>query len=174
METSAEYCAKHPELIPTDIIDERMMMEFHYYPYTYTLMEDDADWGNMHFFWGEPYKNIYIDGVNRSCEWHTEKNVDSEFSSIKSTYVSKKIPVIMGEFMAMNRDKQLSGDDLKKFEESRRYYYNYVVKSAINNGIVPVLWDTPNTLFDRSTKECLYPLALEGLLNGMKEGSYPW
>ncbi len=174
METSAEHCAKHPELIPTDIIDERMMMEFHYYPYTYTLMEEDADWGKMHFFWGEPYKNTYVNGVNRTCDWHTEKNVDSEFSAIKNTYVSKKIPVIMGEFMAMNRDKVLSGSDLQKFEESRRYYYNYLVKSAINNGIVPVLWDTPNTLFDRSEKKCLYPLALEGLLNGMNEGKYPW
>ncbi len=172
--TSSEECVTANKILPTDVIENRLMMEFHYYPYTYALMEEDADWGRMDFFWGEPYKGTSINGVERWCDWNTEQTVEKEFSSIKNTYVKLGVPVIMGEFQAMNRDKNLSGNDLAKFEENRNYYYNFLVKTAKNNGIVPVLWDTPDNLFDRSAGTCLHPKALDGLLKGASEGKYPW
>ena len=32
------------DVMPTDEVADRLMFEFHYYPSTYCLMEDDADW----------------------------------------------------------------------------------------------------------------------------------
>lgn len=160
------------DVMPTDKIDGRLMFKFHYYPYTYCLMEQDADWGNMHYFWGKNYQNIYINGVNRSCSWHTEATVDSEFSNLKSKFVDKGIPVIMGEFAAMNRDL---GSNQQKFEECRAYFYEYLVKVGKNNGIVPFLWDTPGTgIIDRENCKVQNQTALDGLLKGANEGHYPF
>lgn len=160
------------DVMPTDKIDGRLMFEFHYYPYTYCLMEQDADWGNMHYFWGKNYQNIYINGVNRSCSWHTEATVDSEFSNLKSKFVDKGIPVIMGEFAAMNRDL---GSNQQKFEECRAYFYEYLVKVGKNSGIVPFLWDTPGTgIIDRDNCKVQNQTALDGLLKGANEGHYPF
>lgn len=172
--TSAEKSVKY-DYMPTDVIADRLLMEFHYYPYTYALMEQDADWGPCHYFWGKNYQNIYINGVNRSCTWNNEESVESEFSAIKRKFVDNGIPVIMGEFAVMNRT--LSGDMQAKFEESRAYYYQFLTKTAKNNGIVPVLWDCPAgsmSVIDRNNATVGNKAAMDGLLKGAQEGKYPF
>lgn len=172
--TSSEKAVKY-NYMPTDVISNRLMMEFHYYPYTYALMEEDADWGNCHYFWGKNYQNIIIDGVNRSCTWHTEETVEKEFSAIKSMFVDKGIPVVMGEFAIMNRT--LSGNMQTKFEQCRADYYYFLTKTAKNYGIVPVLWDTPNkdkSVIDRDNASVGNKTALDGLIKGADEGKYPF
>ena len=161
------------DFMPTDVIADRLMAEFHYYPYTYALMEKDAEWGPCHYFWGKDYQNIIINGVNRSCTWHTEETIEKEISAIKSTLVDKGIPVIMGEFAVM--DRTLSGD--MQTEECRANYYRFLTKTAKNYGIVPVLWDTPDgnmSVIDRDNATVGNRTAMEGLLRGAMEGSYPY
>jgi len=161
------------DVLPTDTQSGRMMFEVHYYPYTYCLMEKDETWGNMSYFWGNKYQNIYIDGVNRSCAWHTESTVDEDFGNMKRQFVDKGIPVLLGEFAAMNRT--LEGDLQSKFEESRAYFYEYVVKTAKNNGIVPVLWDTHGSgVIDRDNCSVANQTAIDGLLLGADNGKYPF
>lgn len=172
--TAADKAVQY-DYMPTDIVPNRLLMEFHYYPYTYALMEEDADWGPAHWFWGKDYQNIIVDGVNRSCSWHTEETVISEFSAIKAKFVDKGIPVVMGEFAIMNRE--LSAEWQDKFEECRAAYYYFLTKTAKNYGIVPVLWDTPNgskSVIDRDKCTVGNQKAMEGLLKGANEGVYPF
>lgn len=176
IDKSLEY-----DVVPTDIIANRLMYEVHFYPYTYALMEEDANWGNMHFFWGKQYDNIYIDGVNRSVGvngWCNEEYVDSEFSKMKDGIVNKLgMPVILGEYAIMDRD--LSGTEYQQtFEDSRAYYYEYVNRAAKNNGIVPFLWETPGGIFNRSTENhdntIKNQTPLNGIMKGSQEGIYPF
>lgn len=172
--TSAEKAVQY-DYMPTDVVENRLMMEFHYYPYTYALMEEDADWGPCHWFWGKNYQNIVVDGVNRSCTWHTEETVEKEFSDIKRMFVDKGIPVVMGEFAVMNRE--LSGEMKAKFEACRADYYQFLTQTAKDNGIVPVLWDTPAgnmSVIDRDNNCVGNQTAMDGLLRGAEEGSYPY
>ena len=126
-------------------------------------------------FLEQDYQNIIVDGVNRSCSWHTEETVISEFSAIKAKFVDKGIPVVMGEFAIMNRE--LSAEWQEKFEECRAAYYYFLTKTAKNYGIVPVLWDTPNgskSVIDRDKCTVGNQKAMEGLLKGANEGVYPF
>lgn len=169
------------DVMPTDVVEDRMMMEVHFYPYTYSLMEEDADWGNAHYFWGKQYDNIYINGVNRSVGangWCNEAYVDGEFAKMKNKYVNKGIPVILGEYAVMNRDVTAAGKQ-QTFEESRAYYYEYVNRTAKNNGIVPFLWETPGNIFNRDKNSnqdnsVINPTALDGIMKGARSGKYPY
>lgn len=162
------------DVMPTDVIADRMLFEVHYYPYTYALMEEDADWGNVHYFWGKDYQ-ITINGVNRTCDWNNEEKLTADFASMKTAFVDKGIPVILGEYAVMNRDlTSLGGDYQQKFLESKAYYYEFLNKTAKNNGIVPILWETPDNIFDRETQTILDPIPLEGIMKGSNAGNYPF
>lgn len=170
------------DVVPTDVVPNRMMMEVHFYPYTYALMEEDADWGNCHYFWGSKYDNIVINGVNRSVGangWCNEAYVNGEFAKMKSKYVDKLgMPVILGEYAVMNRDLKASGYQ-QTFEESRAYYYEYVNREAKKSGLVPFLWETPGNIFNRGVDgnaDCSVSnsVPLEGIMKGAKEGKYPF
>ena len=175
------------DVIPTDVVEDRMMFEVHFYPYTYALMEEDADWGTCHYFWGEKYANISVNGVVRSVTgssnpWCDESYVDKQFASLKTNIVDKLgMPVIMGEYAIMDRD--LSAYNLQDtYEESRAYYYEYVNREMKNNGIVPFLWDCTGNLFNRyndssngaNDNSIAHPKALEGIMTGAASGQYPF
>lgn len=168
------------DVMPTDEVADRMMMEVHFYPYTYALMEEDADWSPAHYFWGKQYDNIYIDGVNHSVGangWCNEAYVDGEFAKMKEKYVDQGIPVVLGEYAVMNRDLTAAGKQ-EIFEESRAYYYEYVNRVAKNNGIVPFLWETPGNIFNRSVEKndntVINQTALDGIMKGAQAGKYPF
>jgi hypothetical protein len=90
---------------------------------------------------------------------------------MKGQFVNKNIPVVLGEFGAVKRTT-LTGDTLKRHILSRRAFYNYVVSSALNKGIIPVAWDAGGkgnltmTIFDRKTG-AVFDL---GLLNAIRSG----
>lgn len=166
------------DIMPTDQVADRLMMEFHYYPYTYCLMENDADWGNADWFWGQDYQNITINGTERSCTWNTESSVLAQFKAIKEKYVDKGIPCILGEF-ACCIERSVPSDYQTKYEDSRAYFYYYITKCAKDNGIVPVLWDIYNTqnslmVIDRSSNKVNNTKEMNGLLKGANAGVYPF
>jgi aryl-phospho-beta-D-glucosidase BglC (GH1 family) len=158
--------------LPTDKVADRMMMEVHYYtPYQFTLMDKDADWGKMFYYWGAG--NHSTTDTERNPTWGEEADLDKLFKSMKTQFVDKGIPVILGEFGAIRRSN-LTGNNLALHLASRAYYFQYVVKQAKANGMVPFYWDEGNIgsngfgIFNRNNTTVADTQALKGLLDGLK------
>ncbi|MFP4243409.1 MAG: glycoside hydrolase family 5 protein [Chitinispirillaceae bacterium] len=156
--------------LPTDDATDRLMAEVHFYPYQFTLMEEDEDWGNVFYYWGEG--NHSTTDTDHNPTWGEEAYVDSMFNFVKTQFVDNGIPVLLGEFGAAKR-LTLTGENLERHLRSRCAYYEYVVSAALSRGIVPAAWDTGYkgnltfTIIDRETGG-VYDL---DLLNAIRSGA---
>jgi endoglucanase len=164
--TDIETTNKLMTLLPTDKVPNKMMAEVHYYtPWNFTGMTKDETWGNMSYYWGANYHSTT--DPTRNSTWGEEATVVTNFGLMKQQFVDKGIPVIIGEFGAMRRD-DLTGDALKLHLASRAYYFKYVTKQAIANGLMPFFWDTGG-LIDRSKNTVLDQQSLDALKQGAGE-----
>ncbi|MBN9382472.1 MAG: cellulase family glycosylhydrolase [Chitinophagaceae bacterium] len=151
--------------LPTDQIAGRMMVEVHYYePYQFSLMTQDADWGKMFYYWGTGYHSAT--DVTRNSTWGEESYIDSSFNLMKTKFVDKGIPVIIGEFAAVKRTLSPPSDQTLHLA-SRQYFYRYVVSAAKSRGIIPYVWDINQGIYDRATATVLD----QGILDAMNQGS---
>ncbi|RYY03790.1 MAG: glycoside hydrolase family 5 protein [Gammaproteobacteria bacterium] len=149
--------------LPTDIVKDKLMAEVHYYtPWNFTGMTKDESWGNQFFYWGKDFHSTTDTAHNPT--WGEEDTVDSLFKSMKTQFVDKGIPVIVGEFGAIKRSN-LTGNDLKLHLDSRAHYFNYVVKQAIANGLLPFYWDI-GELLNRNTNTVSDQQDLDALIQG--------
>lgn len=157
--------------LPTDTVADRMMVEVHYYnPWQFAGLTEDANWGNMFYYWGDGYHSDT--DTDRNATFGEEDFLDSAFQSMKTQFIDQGIPVVLGEFGATRRSS-LTGDNLALHLASRAYYHKYLVQQAKANGLLPFYWDngsldnhgsgifdrTDNTVFDQETLDAL----LEGL-----------
>jgi len=105
--------------MPKDTIDHRLILSVHYYdPSTFAIAESpDNSWG-FRDTWGTlaDYNSLKL-----------------QFSKLRSAYLDKGIPVIMGEYGVTFRNKD---------EDSRIKWMAAVKQISLNYGICPVLWDT--------------------------------
>jgi hypothetical protein len=125
--------------LPTDSAEKRLMAEVHYYtPYQFCLMTEDATWGKMFYYWEASYHSTT--DLTRNANGGEEAELDAFFKFMKTKFVDKGIPVILGEFRAITRTS-LTGDDLTLHLNSRAYYLKYVVKQAKANGLLPFYSD---------------------------------
>ena len=124
--------------LPTDKATDRLMAEVHFYPYQFTLMTADASWGNQFYYWGQG--NHSTTDVAHNPTWGEESWTDSMFNLMKTQFVDKNIPLVLGEFGAIKR-LTLTGNNLALHLKSRLYWYNYVVHSAKARGLIPIPWD---------------------------------
>ncbi|MBN1760188.1 MAG: glycoside hydrolase family 5 protein [Chitinispirillaceae bacterium] len=167
--TSPEHMSTWMTTMPNDPIADRLMVEFHFYPYQFCLMSQDADWGKASYFWGKPYQSTT--DPERNATFGTESYTDSIFNIMKVRFVDGNIPILIGEMGAIKR-LTLTGDNLDRHILSRRYFYYYLCAAAIARGMIPVVWDAGNkgdgtmTVFDRTTG-AVYDL---GLLNAIRSG----
>jgi hypothetical protein len=142
----------------------RMMAEIHYYnPFQFCLMDQDASWGNMFYFWGQNYHSTT--NATRNATFGEESDLNTLFGKMKTKFTDKGIPVILGEFDAIRRST-LTGADLQLHLNSRSYFFKYVVKQAKANGLLPFLWDTGNGVINRSNNTVLDKQALDSLRSG--------
>jgi endoglucanase len=158
--------------LPTDKVANRMMVEVHYYtPWNFCGMEKDETWGKMFYYWGANYHSTTDTAHNAT--YGEEADLDKLFKSMKTQFVDKGIPVILGEFGAIRRSN-LTGSDLTLHLDSRAFFLKYVVKQAKANGMLPFYWDAGNlgvntmSLFDRSKNTVYDSQALNALLDGLK------
>jgi len=144
--------------LPADPTPGRLMVEVHYYgPYNFGMMDKDASWGNMSYFWGKGYHSTSL--KKRNATWGEESYVDTEFGKMQTKFADKGIPVLLGEFGAIRRTSypDLTGTDLSLHLASRTYWEKYIVDSAHNHGMYPMYWDDGGTnnnsfgLFDRKS-----------------------
>jgi len=150
--------------LPVDKVANRLMVEVHYYsPYQFCLMNEDASWGKMFYYWGNSYHSAT--DPSRNANWGEESYVDDEFKKMKTQFVDKGIPVVLGEYDAMRRTN-LTGDSLTLHLASRAYYLKYVTKQAIANGMLPFYWDAGTGVINRQSNSVLDPQALDSLVKG--------
>jgi len=158
--------------LPKDVVDDRLVVEVHYYtPYQFCLMTEDANWGKMFYFWGKDYHSVTM--PDRNATWGEESTMCSLFEMMKTKFVDKGIPVIIGEFAVIKRTN-LTGEDLNLHLCSRAYYLKYLTQQSKNYGIVPFYWDAGNmgdhssALFNRFNKTVYDSIALKALMEGIE------
>lgn len=113
--------------IPYDPVN-RLAVSVHYYtPAGFAILEEDADWGKASSTWGTDaeYKELY--------GW---------MDMLKSYYIDKGIPVIIGEYGCPIKNKD---------PDSVRRFLSSVCKAASDRQLCPVLWDTPEGHYNRET-----------------------
>ncbi|MBP5363568.1 MAG: glycoside hydrolase family 5 protein [Ruminococcus sp.] len=107
---------------------KRCAVSVHYYtPSTFCILESDASWGKARTSWGSP---------------RDRKELEQNMDKMKSCFVDKGVPVIIGEFGAVAT---------KNKTESQVRNYNIVVcEEACKRGLCPVLWDITDVFYDRT------------------------
>ena len=107
----------------------RCAVSVHYYtPSTFTILTEDADWGKSAYTWGSDAELAEL---------------KQQMDLVKSTFVDKGIPVIIGEYGATKDNKE---------PESVRRYITSVCEAALSRGgICPVMWDVTDLHYDRKT-----------------------
>lgn len=136
--------------------DGYMMVEVHYYdPSDYTIMENDGAWSTyVKFFWGSQFHQ----GGNRDCDWGEENSMNAQLKKMKSKFVDKGIPVVLGEYGAYPEEHisknnlSFSDTETQIIKDSRKYWYECLTKYVRENGILPFVWDT-GELINRNNGE---------------------
>ncbi len=160
--------------LPSDNVENRLIAEVHFYePYQWALMEDDASWGKVFYYWG---KDNHKDGSSHNPTWGEESHVDSQFAKMKEKFVDAGIPVIIGEYSTRIQthgtdDSEIFDTELHK--KSRAYYNKYVTMVAKNNGCATFYWETGGEI-NRTTGEAKNQYAIDGIMEGASAGKYPF
>ena len=167
--------------ISTDYVPDRLMVEVHHYdPWNFCGLEKDETWGKYAALWGQPYEQ-YAVGVlaGRAATWGKEDYLKTQFNKMKTSFVDKGYPVILGEYGVIRRTTY-SGDALMHHLDSRAYYLRYVTEQAKNYGLIPFYWDNGSTgdlafgIIDRKTNRIADEKALNALIEGSVAGTYPY
>jgi endoglucanase len=158
--------------LPVDKIASRMMVEVHYYaPWNFAGLTKDESWGKMFYYWGTGFHSTK--DTERNATWGEETDLAKNFKLMKTQFVDKGIPVLLGEFGAIRRTS-LTGDALTLHLNSRAYYLKTVVKQAKANGLLPFYWDEGSTgdkgfgIFNRSNNTVFDTKALNALMEGLQ------
>lgn len=130
-----------------------LMAEFHFYPYQFSLMTEDADWGNCFYYWGKDnysttdaeHNANYSKAEKKTVEnqYAGEAYTDSVFAMLNADFAAKGIPVVIGEYAAIKRMNSISDSaNLRLHLKSRAAWYKRVNELAKQYGFVTFAWDT--------------------------------
>jgi len=123
---------------PVDPTPGRMAFEEHdYTPSQFTILDGDASWGKMFYYWGAGHHSTIE--PDRNATWGEEDYINNYFSSMKAKFVDKGIPFLMGEYGAYRRTTPL---DLPTHNDAVDYWITFNTKQAIAHGLKPFFWDT--------------------------------
>ncbi len=145
--------------LPIDTTANRLFMEVHYYdPFNFTINPGSKIWQ-----WG----SIATDPAATET-WANEPFADAQFQKMKTAFIDKGVPVLLGEYGAMQR---------AKFDAAgtyRKYWDQVITRSAFQHGLVPVYWDNGYTadlemgLFNRATGEQAFPDVIAAIVGAAK------
>lgn len=133
--------------LPEDSVKDRLFVAVHYYDWQFGLLE-----------------------TTQTTEF-VDARVEAlipEFQRLQDTFTSKGIPVILGEYGAINKNNTAA----------RAYHMEIVTRLCQQLGIVPCYWDqgwydlseTPDfsfALVDRKTCEQVYPEIISAMMRGL-------
>ena len=150
--------------LPIDKASNKMMVEIHYYsPWNFTGMTKDETWGNQFFYWGKDYHSTT--DLAHNPTYGEESGVDADLGLMKTQFVDKGIPIVMGEYGSQLRTN-LSGDTLHLHRAGRSYYFKYVTQKAKANGFLPFFWDAggEGAIFNRNRNAVLDQQSLDAII----------
>lgn len=108
--------------MPEDSAEDRLMLAVHCYdPYLYTLEAQYSEWG-------------HTADVSKKPNGNNESDLQSVFVKLYDNYVSKGVPVYMGEFGCVNRATE-------REQAFQQYYLRYYAKLAKTYGVPALIWD---------------------------------
>lgn len=134
--------------MPSDLAD-RCAVSVHYYtPAGFAILEEDADWGKCISAWGteSDFNELY-----------------SNMDMMKTNFVDKGIPVIIGEYGCPVKNKDA---------DSVRLFLSSVCRAAYERNICPVQWDTTDLHYDRNAcrlKDAELKAAYQSITGGKKQ-----
>lgn len=121
--------------------DDRVILSVHYYsPAEFAIADSESSWGYA-AAWGTEADFSYLQG---------------QMDKLKKNFIDKGIPVVMGEYGCIIKDKD---------EASRVLYLSSVAQYCRWYGICPILWDNGEEI-DRDN--------LVWRTNGLAEGILDW
>jgi aryl-phospho-beta-D-glucosidase BglC (GH1 family) len=154
--------------LPTDATSKRLMVEVHYYsPWNFAGMTQDESYGKMFNYWGAAN---HVTGSSHNATWGEETYLKQQLTKMKTKFVDKDIPVIIGEYGANWKSVSGTGEKQSNHDASIKLYYQLINQySAELGGMVPFAWDTNYighpcmTLINRSAKSIYVTPAMEGI-----------
>lgn len=167
---------------PYDVVPDRLMLEVHYYqPWFFCAQTNGEEGPNKNqYFWGTPYEG-------QPCHSNTQREVHNLFRQLKSQFIDKGLPIVLGEYGAVHHNPTKENAkwniDFKKCEESRAYYMRYIVREAKNYGFTSFYWDNNYyggdeenfAIFDRDHGMKVHDQAtLDAIMLGAAEGEFPF
>lgn len=134
-----------------DPATQRLAIEVHYYaPWQFWGMEQDESWGKVFYYWGS---GNHHSGSQHNATHSEEAFMKQQLQLMKTNFVDKGMPVIIGEFGANWRD--LSGqknESQEKHDASIRFHYKEFHRLCKElGGMVPMTWDI-NSCNQQGTK----------------------
>lgn len=149
--------------LPADQVANRLMVEVHYYsPFNFCLMEKDQSWGRMFYYWGSGHHSL--SDTSRNPTYGEEAEVRNAFQLMKTKYVDRGIPVLMGEYGAYRRT---SPKDLAAHNDAVDYWIKFTTQQAIANGLKPFFWDI-GVAIDRRDNKTLDQRTINALIAGTR------
>ncbi|HEY0954722.1 MAG TPA: glycoside hydrolase family 5 protein [Roseateles sp.] len=146
-------------VLPADPTPGRLMMEVHYYdPYEFTLQNEGKVWQ-----WGRGATDPKV-----TANWGGEAHADKQFDKMKTRFIDRGVPVILGEYGAVSRPA------VPGAARYRADWNAYITRSAHQRGLVPVYWDNgvfnkPEgfAIFDRATGKVLDAELLKAIVGAV-------
>lgn len=166
------------DAMPQDNVPSALMLEVHFYsPFNFCQMEEDEWWGYRFFYWGT---GNHIAATNYNATWGEEEFLKGQMEKMWEKYVSRGIPVYLGEYGALWREMP-KGESQNKHNASIYAWYKATNKYAVANGIIPVVWDTnycerttgTGTIINRETLTIFNTKAYQGIMEGCAEATWP-
>ena len=160
--------------LPTDIVEDRLMVEVHYYdPFPFCLMDKDETWGKMSYFWGSQVSKVSAELKDRCSTYAANAEaVNTELLKMKKKYANQGIPVILGEYGAYYRKALASEEYYDLHKASVDEWLYEVTRLSKNNGLIPFLWDT-GALISRKDGSVIQQTQLDNIMKGANDGVYP-
>jgi endoglucanase len=150
--TNIDHTVSCDATLPIDTSPSRLAMEVHYYdPYDFTLNGSSTIWQ-----WGKSATD-----PSATETWANEPWVDTQFQKMKTNFVDKGVPVIVGEYGAYLKPRY------QGMNAYRKDWIQYNTQSMVAHGLIPMWWDT-GELFDRSTGAPKAPETIGWIVNSAK------
>lgn len=178
--TDIDNTNKFYTTLPTDQATGRLMVEVHYYsPAQFCGVWESP---NAYYFWGSANHVTSGSFKTYNATWGEEDYVQSQFDKMKTQFVDKGIPVIIGEYGANWRELG-NNSAQNKHNASIKLYHKTVCQEAISRGMVPFVWDINvssqggttgiMTVISRGSLKVFCSYAMDGITEGVKAATWP-